>query len=258
MSHVTGTDLEDLQFDALTTSTSANTEMPSSPVPALNKAFKTTSKSVVGAVNEINTLVQSTINSFSSFTALYNSVLGDTNVSPQLLADLNTINANVLLAVVQIYKEIHGQDLANPLPVSVSVLDMLHELQALTLGASPNLSYSPTTGVLDMTATPAFDAVVLNDPPNQANHATTKQYVDDAVANSAVWTESERIPIQDAAISSYTLVYTPIQDTAAVSLNGLDLFEGTSDDYTITGSEITFNVSLTLTVGDVVHVKYKH
>jgi len=129
---------------------------------------------------------------------------------------------------------------------------------AISLGSSSNLTYSSTTGVLDMTPTPVFDSVTLNNSPTQANQATTKQYVDGAVRNGATWTAIDKIPVQNAATYSYSLAFTPIQDTTEVSLNGLALFAGATEDYTITGATITLNASLMLTVGDVVHVKYKH
>lgn len=129
---------------------------------------------------------------------------------------------------------------------------------AISLGSSTNLSYSSSTGVLDLSPTPVFDFVTLNNTPNQANQATPKQYVDSAVLNGATWTQFEKISIVNASVYSYGLAHAPIQNTVDVSLNGLVLSAGVTEDYTITGATITFNALLTLTVGDVVHVKYKH
>lgn len=129
---------------------------------------------------------------------------------------------------------------------------------SISVGTSTNLTYASGTGVLDLSPTPVFDFVTLNNTPNQANQATSKQYVDSAVLNGATWTQFEKISVVSASVYSYGLAHAPIQNTADVSLNGLVLSAGVTEDYTITGATITFNALLTLTVGDVVHVKYKH
>lgn len=128
MAHVTGTDLQDLQFDALATSTLGNPQLPSSPISTLNKALKTTSKFVIGAINEVNTLALGTSNAFTSFSATYNNILGDTQTNPALLTDLQKIDQNVLLALVKVYKEIHGPDLDSPIALAGDIATILGDV----------------------------------------------------------------------------------------------------------------------------------
>jgi hypothetical protein len=130
MAHVTGTDLDDLQFDALATSTAANTQMLASPLASKNKAFKTTNKTAVGAVNEVFASAQQTSTAFTAFTNKYNTVLGDSDATPSLLTDLQKIDANVLLSVVAVYKSVHGPDLDNPVALPGDIATILLDLQS--------------------------------------------------------------------------------------------------------------------------------
>lgn len=145
--HVTGTDLQDLQVDALTTSTASNPQMPSSPVPSLNKALKTNDKRAVGAINEVLASTTSTANSFASFSAFYNSIIGDTNTNPQWLSDLQKIDQNILLALVLVYKELHGNDLDNPVALPGTVADILADLQALSHAHANKVALDAVSGV---------------------------------------------------------------------------------------------------------------
>lgn len=129
--------------------------------------------------------------------------------------------------------------------------------RAAISAAGPNLSYASATGILSLTATPVFDSILLNSSPIQANQAATKEYVDSAVGTSGGLEARDRFVVSDGAQTAYTLSFTPKQGSEQVFLNGIALFEGALDDYTIATNTITFNAAVQLTSGDVIHVRYK-
>lgn len=55
-----------------------------------------------------------------------------------------------------------------------------------------------------------------------------------------------------------TLSHTPVINSEIISLNGLVLKLGASNDYTISGNVITINVGVTLTVGDEIMIVYAY
>lgn len=121
-----------------------------------------------------------------------------------------------------------------------------------------NLSYSSATGVLNLTATPTFDSVLLNSSPIQANQAATKEYVDSAIGTSGGLDARDRYVVTSDTQKTFVLSFTPTQGSEQVFLNGIALFEGAIDDYTIATNTITLNASVQVTSGDVIHVRYKH
>lgn len=121
-----------------------------------------------------------------------------------------------------------------------------------------NLSYASATGILSLTATPTFDSILLNSSPIQANQAATKGYVDSAIGTSGGIGSRDRFAVVDVGQRTYTLSFTPTQGSEQVFLNGIALFEGVVDDYTVSANSITLNASVQTTSGDVIHVRYKH
>lgn len=147
MTHVTGTDLQDLQFDALGTSTSGNPELPASGLPAVNKALKTTSKVVIGAINEVKSGSDSTSAAFTNFSAFYNTIIGDAKATPSLATDLGKIDQNILLAVVKIYKQLHGDNLDSPIAITGAIATILTDLQSKEHAHTNEIALDAVLGV---------------------------------------------------------------------------------------------------------------
>ena len=53
-----------------------------------------------------------------------------------------------------------------------------------------------------------------------------------------------------------TLPSTPLDDTLLIAHNGLVMSPGGSNDYTRSGTLVTFTAGVTLTVGDVIYAQY--
>lgn len=94
----------------------------------------------------------------------------------------------------------------------------------------------------------------VTDPTN-AQDAATKAYVD-ANALSAARIVSNEAPagLINGANVAFTLAFPPVVGSVRVRLNGLGQVPGASNDYTISGSVITYNAA-PLT-GDSVLVDY--
>lgn len=119
-----------------------------------------------------------------------------------------------------------------------------------------NISYVPASGVISFTPTPVFDSVTINNTPTQANQAATKDYVDTAVASSVPNISVDRFVVILGSEHVYSLTSIPATGSIQVYLNGLALFEGVLDDYTVSSNTITINAAVVLTTGDVLHVRY--
>ena len=134
MAHVTGTELYDLQYDALWQSIANNPQLPSTTNNYTNKSLNTSSKQLIKSVNEILTKLTSTNLSFNSFTEFYNGLIGDANIDIALKTDLQKIDSNLILSLLKMYKELHGENLDAPisLPQGKTVAEILNSLNTMS------------------------------------------------------------------------------------------------------------------------------
>ncbi len=91
--------------------------------------------------------------------------------------------------------------------------------------------------------------------PTQAQDAATKAYVD-SNSFSAARIISNEVPSGaiDGVNVTFTLAFTPVVGSVRVRLNGLGQVVGVSNDYTISGSVITYNTAPV--TGDSLEVDY--
>jgi hypothetical protein len=131
MTKLTGTDLYDLQFDALWQDTGVNPQLAPSAVPSLDKSLKTTNKRVIKAINEIREAVASNNQTVSTIGANVKSALGDVENSPEKLADIQKIDADTISAVISTFKLLAGPDLDNKLEIEhfASVFEAINSLK---------------------------------------------------------------------------------------------------------------------------------
>ena len=102
---------------------------------------------------------------------------------------------------------------------------------------------------------PADGAVLTNQPSASVDLAiATTKFVNDAL--SAVTEVFNELPSVTDGSADVTLANTPIAGTERVYLNGSRMVNGSSADFTISGSTITFNYNLQN--GDIVVTDYKY
>jgi len=110
-------------------------------------------------------------------------------------------------------------------------------------------------GTLTLDAT-ADNAVLTNQPTGGTDLAiSTTKYVDDQLAALPTEVYNELPSVTDGS-ANVTLANTPTSGTERVYLNGVRQAPGSSNDYTISGTTVTF--SSALNTGDVVLVDYKY
>ena len=66
----------------------------------------------------------------------------------------------------------------------------------------------------------------------------------------------ENFEVTDSNQKTYTVSNTPEPGSVIVLLNGLYQVPGSGEAYTVSGSDITFTPSATLTVGDLIEIYY--
>jgi len=91
--------------------------------------------------------------------------------------------------------------------------------------------------------------------PTNASDAANKTYIDSNFMKPVVVVtrdETEHIPDGDRTL--FTLTNTPVTGSEQVFKNGILLVPGVSDDYTISGGDITFNQAPETT--DTIRVNY--
>lgn len=93
-----------------------------------------------------------------------------------------------------------------------------------------------------------FTSTVSGIYPVERYHLTTKEYVDDTIISDydvttgiiGVITNETPSGTLDKSNTVFNCVYTPISGTLTVALNGLHQEPGINNDYTASGSQITF------------------
>lgn len=95
-----------LQADVLWEDTSTNPNLTSSSIPSKNKAFKTTNKRTIGAVNELKESIDKIQKTVDINISSFIEVLGDYNLDPSLKEDLTNIAPSILEAIKVMYDEI--------------------------------------------------------------------------------------------------------------------------------------------------------
>jgi len=71
-------------------------------------------------------------------------------------------------------------------------------------------------------------------------------------------TTKDLFTVVNPLAKTITLSHVPITDSEIVTLNGLLLRPGLSNDYTVSGNQVTFTTGVTLTVGDEILVVYSY
>ena len=221
MTHVTGTALDDLQFDALSTSTAANTQLPYSALAAANKALKTSSKTAIGAINEVLSTATSTGTSFNSFSAFYNSLIGDTLANPQWLTDLQKIEPNVLLAIIHVYKDLHGTDLDHPDAITGSVVQMINMISTAKLDKTGTIAESQVTNlVTDLATINTTLGAKLDATGTIAESQVTNLVTDLATINIAIGTKLDKTgTIAESQVTNLTTDLATINTTLGTKLD---------------------------------------
>jgi len=80
--------------------------------------------------------------------------------------------------------------------------------------------------------------------PSSGTDAANKNYVDDNFMQPAVVvTRDETVHVPDGNRTLFTLTGTPVTDSEQVFKNGVLLEPGASNDYTISGADVTFNAA---------------
>lgn len=136
MTHLTGQDLQDKQFDILWELLDSNPQLPFSPVKNLNKQLNTNGKNVIKAINELLERAVQNDTSILNFNERFNELMGDAYTNPVLFDNLKKIDSNVLKSVYKIYLEIVG-DPNKPTDISQiapSVKDAILELNDNLIG----------------------------------------------------------------------------------------------------------------------------
>lgn len=96
---------EELQLQAklLNEGVSSNTNLPSSPVPALNAKLKTTEKnSIIKAINELVSSLSSTSTTAFSYINQLIPIIGDWVDTPELKTQMEAVGANILTCIKNI------------------------------------------------------------------------------------------------------------------------------------------------------------
>ena len=63
--------------------------------------------------------------------------------------------------------------------------------------------------------------------------------------------------VTNPSTKTYSLSSSPISDSEFVTLNGVLLLKGATEDYTISGADVTLDASCELRIGDKIVVKYQ-
>lgn len=101
-----------IQSDVLTDDTSLNTLMPSDTLDFLNKALRTDQTNIIGAVNDLQSLINLLVGNFTDFGNKFNGLLMDVdNTDGQAkLTEMGTLlgYSTVLEAIVELAKRVNG------------------------------------------------------------------------------------------------------------------------------------------------------
>lgn len=104
-------DLDQMQYDALWDLLSDNPLLPSSSIASRNKALKTTKQNVIGAINELLDMINKNKDNVTSFDNLLNQALGSiAGDDSDTWQELQTIDTNVIKAIVRIWHELGGAE----------------------------------------------------------------------------------------------------------------------------------------------------
>ena len=147
----TDDDVFKLQSSVLDRTTEDNSWLQSHAVPSLARNLQTTNKRIIKAINELNTKLNQINTQFEDFGLLYDGLIGDTRIEPQLKTDLEKVQDCVIRALLKNYKKIHGDDLDNPIEItsfttqeiSGSINEAINQLQTrfITLEDKQNKVY---------------------------------------------------------------------------------------------------------------------
>ena len=108
-------DLNQAQLDILASDLSGNpllTDIDGTPIHLTNDL-----PYIIPSINEIYDRLNNDESGMSKFIDEFSGALGRFKANPQLLSDLQKISPNVIEALILQYKEIHGTDLSNPIPL---------------------------------------------------------------------------------------------------------------------------------------------
>jgi len=146
-----------------------------------------------------------------------------------------------------------GNTNGNSLEITATGVELLSTINGDRTFSSNTFTVNAATSAT--LGAPADGALLTAQPTGVAALAiATTKYVDDAV--SAVTEIYGELPIVSNGSANVTLANTPISNTERVYLNGLRMAKGSSQDYTISGTTITF--SSPLLTDDIVLCDYKY
>ena len=77
------------------------------------------------------------------------------------------------------------------------------------------------------------------------------------IASSPAY-KTDKFVVPAIPSNTFTLTFTPLADSMIVLLNGMGLTEGASNDFTLSGKDVTIVSAHELRVGDIVTAIYPH
>lgn len=128
MAAIDPSNLNDYQYDILWDLLDDNPKLPYSPIKALNKQLNTSSKRVIGSINELIERLTTIGTTVSSFSTDYNNVIGNSATTPELVTNLKKIDENILKAVYKIWLELVGDGTTDISHIGPNVKAAIYEL----------------------------------------------------------------------------------------------------------------------------------
>lgn len=140
------------QYDILWNTMSDNELLPYSAISSLTKQLNTANKSVIKAINELLSLLQTNNTTVGNFSSVFNTYIGNPELDTQDWTNLHKIDTNVIKAIYKLYLQIDNalkiQGKSVPAPTSTDDGKML--VYDLATDSFKYVSPATGTGVGDM------------------------------------------------------------------------------------------------------------
>lgn len=120
------------QADILNERVTDNPLMPYNKRASKNKSLKTSDKSAVGAINELNQRTDQLVNSMNKAMKEQLNFFGNFVENEQLVTDLQKIDVSAIEAIIKIYKELNGEDLDKKIDISEIAPSIKEAIQKLS------------------------------------------------------------------------------------------------------------------------------
>lgn len=180
--------LNQAQFEILFDSLTDNNLLPKNDSPALNKALLTSADNIIKAINELKVNMDAINNKFLTFGELYDSLIGNIEISPELATNMKKIDENILKCIYTTYTIIIG-DPTDPKDLSelgTDIQSCILTLKSLVDGKQDKLGFTPensenkgkANGYVPLNAQSKIDNIYLPEISVDVSLKADKTYVD--------------------------------------------------------------------------------